>query len=86
MGGHVDPALVQADGNLVQVYLHSGQCLQLLQGWLLMTDWPFEFEAEEEFVPEPGTIALLGGGLVALAGYATLRLRWGTGQAWRPRE
>jgi hypothetical protein len=30
---------------------------------------------EEEFVPEPGTIALLGTGLASLGGYATLRWR-----------
>jgi hypothetical protein len=30
---------------------------------------------EEEFVPEPGTLLLLGSGLMGLAGYAGLRLR-----------
>ena len=30
---------------------------------------------EEDFVPEPGSIALLGSGLAGLAGYATLRSR-----------
>jgi len=37
---------------------------------------------EEEFVPEPGSILLLGSGLAGLGGYVTLRLR--SGQALRP--
>jgi len=32
-------------------------------------------EVPVEFVPEPGTIALLGSGLAGLAGYAALRWR-----------
>jgi len=32
-------------------------------------------EAAEEFVPEPGSMLLLGSGLAGLAGYATLRWR-----------
>jgi hypothetical protein len=40
-----------------------------------LAEAPIEPVVEEEFVPEPGTIALLGTGLVSLGGYATLRWR-----------
>ena len=73
--GHPDPSQVQVGDNLVQVSLRSGVCISVMQSALFMFD---EMMWTEEFVPEPGTVALLGSGLAGLAGYVTLR--------WRTRE
>jgi hypothetical protein len=43
------------------------------------------WKVEAEFVPEWGSIALLGSGLAGLAGYATLRLGSGQALRWRKR-
>lgn len=73
--GRVDPCIVHLGDNLVEVLLRSGACVQLDVGILFMFDHEW---LGEEFVPEPGSVLLLGSGLAGLAGYAALR--------WRTRE
>jgi hypothetical protein len=73
----IDPAWVRMGNNLVQIQIernHPGNgywCAYVRWGALEVE----EAVEEPEFVPEPGTLALLGTGLASLSGYAALRWR-----------
>jgi hypothetical protein len=63
-------------GNLFEISLTPPEdpddCIEVREGGV--------FLEEEEFVPEAGSLLLLGSGLVGLAGYAGLRWRGRKGE------
>jgi hypothetical protein len=70
----IDPAWVRTGNNLVQIQIERNDPGN--DYWCAYVRWgALEVEEEEEFVPEAGSLALLGTGLVGLSGYASLRWR-----------
>lgn len=65
---NVPQAVLKQGANLVEIEV-IGDCGAVAWGALAIEP------CQEEFVPEPGSVMLLGGGLMGLAGYATLRWR-----------
>ncbi|HUW95415.1 MAG TPA: PEP-CTERM sorting domain-containing protein [Anaerolineae bacterium] len=77
----VPEASLHKGANLVKIDLVGKECVRVAWGALSV-----EPCVEEEFVPEPGSILLLGSGLAGLAGYATLRVCSGHALRGRARE
>jgi hypothetical protein len=65
----VPQAALRQGENLVEVVLVGEDCGFVAWGALAIEP------CQEGFVPEPGSIMLLGGGLMGLVGYAALRVR-----------
>lgn len=85
LGGDVAPSQLAEYGEWV-VTLWQEEVENGVTAGPVYAGFRFAEVCEEEFVPEPGSILLLGSGLAGLAGYATLRLRSGQALRWRTRE
>ncbi len=76
----IDPSWVRTGNNLVQIQVERNNpgndywCAYVRWGALEVEEAEEE-AVEEQFVPEAGSLALLGTGLAGLSGYASLRWR-----------
>ncbi len=76
-GTVTDPGFINAPDGVLEVTLvpdHGGTATVWVHGPCGLDD-SVVLGVEAEFVPEPGSVALLASGLMGLAGYAGLRLR-----------
>lgn len=76
----IDPSWVRTGNNLVEIQIErndpgNGSWCAYVRWGALEVEEAEEEAVEEQFVPEAGSLALLGTGLAGLSGYANLRWR-----------